>query len=263
MYKVLIVEDEDIIRKGLMFMVDWQEADCVVAGEAVDGQDGLEKIREHRPDIVIVDINMPVKDGLAMLEESISEYGYDAIIVSGYSEFEYARKAIGLGVTEYLLKPVNFNELYDALDKITRKQKAAARLRDDMKQIDMEKKKLGILDGISLDEIKEGNRYVEFMMDYIRQHYSSRVSLTDVSEQCGMSCTYLNSKFKSDTGYTFNDFLNRYRMQKAVDLLKENKYKVYEIADLVGFSDYKYFIKVFKKYVGCSPVRFVEGGPPE
>ena len=218
---------------------------------------------ENRPDIVIVDINMPVKDGLAMLEESIGQYGYDAIIVSGYSEFEYARKAIGLGVTEYLLKPVNFNELYDALDKIIRKQTAAARLRDDMKQIDMEKKKLGILDGISCDKVKEGNRYVEFMMDYIKEHYSSRVSLTDVSEQCGMSCTYLGSKFKSDTGYTFNDFLNRYRMQKAVELLKENKYKVYEIADLVGFSDYKYFIKVFKKYVGCSPVKFVEGGACE
>ena len=71
---------------------------------------------------------------------------------------------------------------------------------------------------------------------------------------------YLNSKFKSFTGYTFNDYLNRYRMQKAVDLLKENKYKVYEIADLVGFSDYKYFIKVFKKYVGCSPAKFMEGG---
>ena len=210
-----------------------------------------------------MDINMPVKDGLAMLEESIGQYGYDAIIVSGYSEFEYARKAIGLGVTEYLLKPVNFNELYDALDKIIRKQTAAARLRDDMKQIDMEKKKLGILDGISCDKVKEGNRYVEFMMDYIKEHYSSRVSLTDVSEQCGMSCTYLGSKFKSDTGYTFNDFLNRYRMQKAVELLKENKYKVYEIADLVGFSDYKYFIKVFKKYVGCSPVKFVEGGACE
>ena len=166
-------------------------------------------------------------------------------------------------LTEYLLKPVNFNELYDALDKIIRKQTAAARLRDDMKQIDMEKKKLGILDGISCDKVKEGNRYVEFMMDYIKEHYSSRVSLTDVSEQCGMSCTYLGSKFKSDTGYTFNDFLNRYRMQKAVELLKENKYKVYEIADLVGFSDYKYFIKVFKKYVGCSPVKFVEGGACE
>ena len=263
MYKVLIVEDEDIIRKGLLFMVNWQDADCVVVGEAADGLEGLEKIRDTSPDIVVVDINMPVKDGLSMLEDSIEEYGYDAIIVSGYSDFEYARKAIRLGVTEYLLKPVNFNELYDALGKIKAKQLAAARLRDDMKQIDMEKKKLGILDGISCDKVKEGNRYVEFMMDYIKEHYSSRVSLTDVSEQCGMSCTYLGSKFKSDTGYTFNDFLNRYRMQKAVELLKENKYKVYEIADLVGFSDYKYFIKVFKKYVGCSPVKFVEGGACE
>ena len=99
MYKVLIVEDEDIIRKGLMFMVNWQQAGCVVAGEAADGLEGLEKIRETRPDIVIVDINMPVMDGLEMLEKSIQEYGYDAIIVSGYSEFEYARKAITLGVT--------------------------------------------------------------------------------------------------------------------------------------------------------------------
>lgn len=263
MYKVLIVEDEDIIRKGLMFMVNWQEAGCVVVGEAVDGQDGLDKIKENHPDIVIVDINMPVMDGLSMLEESIGEYGYDAVIVSGYSEFEYARKAIGLGVTEYLLKPVNFNELYDALKKIIRKQQAAARLRDEIKQIDMEKKKLGILEPACSNDLRDENRHVEFMMDYIKENYSSRVSLTDVSERCGMSCTYLNSKFKSGTGYTFNDFLNRYRMQKAVELLKENKYKVYEIADLVGFSDYKYFIKVFKKYVGCSPVRFVEGGPPE
>lgn len=259
MHKVLIVEDEDIIRKGLMFMVDWQKSDCVVVGEAVDGKEGLDKIRETCPDIVIVDINMPVKDGLSMLEDSIAAYGYDAIIVSGYSEFEYARKAIGLGVTEYLLKPVNFNELYDALDKITAKQLAAARLRNEIKQLDLEKKKLGILEESDPQDNTDGNRHVEYMINYIREHYCSRLSLTDVSEQCGMSCTYLNSKFKSFTGYTFNDYLNRYRMQKAVELLKEDRYKVYEIADRVGFSDYKYFIKVFKKYVGCSPVRFIEG----
>jgi len=224
MYKVLIVEDEDIIRKGLLFMVNWQEADCVVVGEAVDGLEGLEKIRETNPDIVVVDINMPVKDGLSMLEDSIEEYGYDA------------------------------------LRKIKDKQQAAARLRHELKQLDMEKRKLGILDEPETGDSAEGNRHVEYMMDCIRNHYSSHLSLTDISEQCGMSCTYLNSKFKSFTGYTFNDYLNRYRMQKAVDLLKENKYKVYEIADLVGFSDYKYFIKVFKKYVGCSPVKFMESG---
>jgi two component transcriptional regulator, AraC family len=71
MQKVLIVEDEDIMRKGLMFMPHWQEVDCIVVGEAANGQDGLEKIKKYRPDIVIVDINMPVMDGLEMLEKAL------------------------------------------------------------------------------------------------------------------------------------------------------------------------------------------------
>ena len=253
MYKVLIVEDEDIIRKGLLFMVNWQDADCVVVGEAADGLEGLEKIRDTSPDIVVVDINMPVKDGLSMLEDSIEEYGYDAIIVSGYSDFEYARKAIRLGVTEYLLKPVNFNELYDALGKIKAKQLAAARLRHEMKQLDIEKRKLGILDEPETGDSPEGNRHVDHMMDCIRNHYSSHLSLTDISEQCGMSCTYLNSKFKSFTGYTFNDYLNRYRMQKAVELLADPKLRIGDIGALVGINNVNTFLRQFKKYTGMTP----------
>lgn len=258
MYKVLIAEDEDIIRKGLMFLADWQRLDCMVVGEAANGLEGLEKIRENRPDIVIVDINMPMMDGLEMLEKSIGEYGYDAIIVSGYNEFEYARKGIRLGVTEYLLKPVNYPELYEAIGKITAKRQADAKFRDDVRQVDVEKKKLGILSSGEGEPQKTGNQYVDFMLQCIWEQYSSRLSLTDVSEQCGMSCTYLNGKFKGETGYTFNDYLNRYRMQRAVELLKEGKFRVYEIAEQVGFSDYKYFIKVFRKYMGCSPARFLE-----
>ena len=254
MYKVLIVEDEDIMRKGLMFMAKWQEVDCIVVGEAVNGQDGLEKIKKYRPDIVIVDINMPVMDGLEMLERSIREYGYDAIIVSGYGEFEYARRGISLGVTEYLLKPIDYPKLYEAIRKIQAKRNADTTIKNAIRQIDVEKKKLGILD---YEERKTGNRYVDLMIETIHDKYPTRLTLNDISEQCQMSCTYLNVKFKNETGYTFNDYLNRYRIQKAVDLLRENQYKVYEIAEMVGFSDYKYFIKVFKKYIGCSPARFI------
>lgn len=254
MYKVLIVEDEDIMRKGLMFMAKWQEVDCIVVGEAVNGQDGLEKIKKYRPDIVIVDINMPVMDGLEMLERSIREYGYDAIIVSGYGEFEYARRGISLGVTEYLLKPIDYPKLYEAIRKIQAKRNTDTTIKNAIRQIDVEKKKLGILD---YEERKTGNRYVDLMIEIIHDKYPTRLTLNDISEQCQMSCTYLNVKFKNETGYTFNDYLNRYRIQKAVDLLRENQYKVYEIAEMVGFSDYKYFIKVFKKYIGCSPARFI------
>lgn len=254
MHKVLIVEDEDIMRKGLMFMPKWQDVDCIVIGEAVNGQDGLEKIRKYQPDIVIVDINMPVMDGLEMLEMSIHEYGYDAIIVSSYGEFEYAQKGISLGVTEYLLKPINYSKLYEAIRKIQAKRNTDTQIQKTMRQIDVEKKKLGLL---GHEEKNTGNRYVDLMLKTIYEKYPERLAVTDISEQCGMSCTYLNVKFKNATGYTFNDYLNRYRIQKAVDLLRENEYKVYEIAEMVGFSDYKYFIKVFKKYIGCSPARFI------
>ena len=138
MNKVLIVEDEDIIRKGLMFMAKWSQYDCVVVGEAINGNDGLKQIEEKRPDIVIVDINMPEKDGLSMIEESIELYGYDTIIISGYSEFSYAKKAISLGVSDYLLKPINFNELYPILEKIIARRNHLQQLSQDKKQIDIE-----------------------------------------------------------------------------------------------------------------------------
>jgi two-component system response regulator YesN len=254
MHRVLIVEDEDIMRKGLMFMPKWQEVDCIVVGEAINGQDGLEKIKKYQPDIVIVDINMPIMDGLEMLENSIEEYGYDAIIVSSYGEFEYARRGISLGVTEYLLKPINYPKLYEAIRKIQAKRNTDTQIQNTMRQLDVEKKKLGLLEH---EEKKTGNRYVDLMIQTIHEKYPERLTVADISEQCGMSATYLNVKFKNATGYTFNDYLNRYRIQKAVDLLRENEYKVYEIAEMAGFSDYKYFIKVFKKYIGCSPARFI------
>ena len=111
MDKVLLVEDEDIIRRGLLYAVDWLKEDCVVVGEAMDGIDGLEKIDTLRPDIVITDVKMPYLDGLGMLEQR-RDRGYEAIILSGYDEFSYAKRAISLDVTEYLLKPVDFDALH-------------------------------------------------------------------------------------------------------------------------------------------------------
>lgn len=254
MYKVLIVEDEDIIRKGLIFMVDWLKVNCVVAGEAADGQEGLAKIKEIQPDIVITDVKMPFKDGLQMLEESIDSFGYEAIIVSGYSEFEYAKKAITLNVTEYLLKPIDFDHLYQTIKKLTDKIESNNKIREYMKswnpgQTDP------IIDQQMLHSSK--NKYVSKMLEYIRSSYSQKISINNLSKEYGLSNTYLNAKFKKETNYTFNDFLNRYRVLQAVELLKQDKLKVYEIAETVGFQDYKYFIQVFKKYIGCSPGKFI------
>lgn len=256
MYRVLLVEDEDIIRRGLMFTADWESVNCVVIGEARNGVEGLERIRNDHPDIVIVDVNMPEMDGLQMLEKSIEEFQYDAIIISGYNEFKYAKKAISLGITEYLLKPVNYHELYTAIHKIINKREKFSKLKDEQRILNVEKRKMGIIS--ETVKTKSGNRYVDKMLECVRNDYNKRIAITDISAECGMPCTYLNNKFKDLTGYTFNDYLNRYRIQKAIEFMKMEKYKIYEVAEMVGFSDYKYFIKVFKKYTGYSPTKILD-----
>ena len=117
MYKILIVEDEALLRKGLIFSMDFNSLNTVVVGESENGLEGIKQIEKLNPDIVITDITMPFKSGLEMIEETKEKYGYSAIILSGFNEFEYAKKAINFGVSEYILKPVNHEELKKAIIK--------------------------------------------------------------------------------------------------------------------------------------------------
>lgn len=248
MLRVLLVEDENIIRRGLHYQVDWTEANCVVIGEAATGKEGLEKIAALKPDIVITDIRMPDMDGLEMLRQGQAMGDFSSIIISGYSEFDYAKQAIRLGVTEYLLKPVDIDELKNCLHVICDRQLPARR----------QDSSAGRQEPLLLPELMQDtavlkNKYANTMLAYIRKNYGRQISLTDLSLELNISCTHLNTKFKAETGYTFHGFLNYYRICKAVELQKTGLYRLYEIAEMVGFSDYKYFNKVFKKYTGYSP----------
>lgn len=256
LYKIIVVEDEDILRQGLIYMVDWLKVNCVVVGEAIDGKDGIKKIKELKPDIVITDIKMPYKDGIEMIEETIIEYDYEAIIISGYSEFEYAKKAIKLNVTEYLLKPIDFEYLYETIEKLTEKIQAKTEIKEIMKKVHNIKSS-NILDISSYENQTFNTRYVKKMIDFIKTKYKYKISLEDLSSDINISSAYLNIKFKEATSYTFNDFLNRYRILQSMKLLKQGNLMIYEVAEAVGFKDYKYFIKVFKKYVDYSPSKFL------
>lgn len=118
MHKVIIVEDEDIIRSGLKFQMDWSKVSCSVIAEASSGEEGIEIIKKLKPDIVITDIRLQGISGIEMLKQTMKEVGHKAIIISGYADFSYAKEAISLGVVEYLLKPIRFDELIIAINKI-------------------------------------------------------------------------------------------------------------------------------------------------
>ncbi len=120
MKKVLIVDDENIIREGLKYLIDWEEYGFSVVATASNGKEGLAAIEAHHPDLVITDIKMPEQTGLEMVETAKERFDYPfySIILSGYSEFEYAQQAVSLGFTSYLLKPVDEEELIAVLKTI-------------------------------------------------------------------------------------------------------------------------------------------------
>ncbi|MDR0947233.1 MAG: response regulator transcription factor [Ruminococcus sp.] len=119
MLRVLIVDDEQNVRSGLIMLIPWEEAGCEVIGEASDGDEGLEMIMGLSPDIVIADIRMPGITGIEMLTRAkIRGYTGKSIILSGYSDFSYARDAITVGVKKFILKPVDEDEVLETLKEL-------------------------------------------------------------------------------------------------------------------------------------------------
>lgn len=260
MLKVLIVEDEDYIRKGLIHTIDWLSMDCAVIGEACDGIEGLKLIEELKPDLVITDIKMPLMDGIEMLGQASKDNKFHSIILTSYSEFEYAKQAISLKVYEYLLKPVDEDNLMCIIEKIKREirnekiygdifHKAKVVTGTDMSLVDLD---------IFIFSDSKPDFYVGEALKQIKSNFNKKISVESISNDLGVSPSYLSRKIRETTSQTFLEILNKFRVQKAIELLNTGKYRVYEISEMTGFSEYKHFCNVFKKYTQNSPTEFIK-----
>ena len=251
MLNVIIVEDEEIIRKGLVYTIPWDTFGCRIVGDAPDGLSGLALIRQQKPDLVITDIIMPALNGLEMLQKARedAELTFDAVVLTSYTEFSYARKALQLGAADYLLKPVDEQELEKVLVKIrsSRERQNEMRLEEEVVLVDWSE---------YLNEQNLCNSYVSQTLYRIRDHYDEKLSIEALADELAVSASYLSRKFKEATGHTFGELLSKYRIQKAITLLRQGTYRVYEISDRTGFGDYKNFCVVFKKYMQCSPKEY-------
>ena len=254
MLKIVIVEDEDFIRKGLVCTIDWLGMGCVVVADAADGQEGLEKIREFEPDIVITDIRMPKMDGIEMIRQALEYVAFTCIILTSFEEFEYAKKAIELKVYEYLVKPVDE-------EKIRRTMEALHNELGRKKEVELMLRNTGNLSGRM--DMNSFTQYANTDCDCvtraiqsIQEKYADKISVDLIAEELGISSRYVSRKFKEVTDHSFLDLLNWYRVQQAIKLLKTGRYRVSEISEATGFSDYKHFCTVFKRYTMMSPSTF-------
>ena len=254
MYKVAIIDDEPLIVEGLSKTMAWDKWNCQVAGCAYDGREGMELIRDKRPDIIITDINMPEMDGLMMIAGLKSEFpNMQIIILTGYREFEYARRAIELGVSRFLLKPSKMNELEEAIDAVTKKMEMAGMPVNvpvmESQEEDGQEEETRTAEA----ENNEANSFiVKNALEYIRENSQERLRLSDVAEQVYVSQWHLSKLLNKHTGKTFSDILNGARMDKSKELLKDPALRICDVAEMVGFQDLAHFSRVFKKMEGMS-----------
>lgn len=416
MFKVMVVDDEMIVRKGIMTSIDWSAHDIAITAEARNGQEALDRLRRHPVDLILTDIRMPVMSGIELAKAVRSEYPeIELVLLSGYEDFQYAKEAMSIGIRHYLLKPViaeklvatladirdaerdkrlaklgelSKNKLFNenlpliktklmhslldrksdireaagkaealgislagpmyqmivaeadddphAADRLSQKEKEAlafaflnvteetlaarfagfvsfggeagrligliglhpetpasavraacerirsnllrylklsvsigigspvGRLLDIVRSYDEAasavrrktfegKGKIFALDGGLEEETGRSGKMVKEVIRYVSGHFDKPIGLTEAAEHVSVTPAYLSKVFKEETGITFIKWLNRLRVEEAKRLLDDTWLKTYEIAEKVGFQDYKYFSLIFKTIAGCSP----------
>ena len=236
--RVLLVDDEIMIREGFKRLFDWEAHDCQVVGEAADGMEALAKIDSLRPDIVIMDINIPIMNGLKVIQVSRVKHPRIAfVIVSGYDDFSFCQQALRLQITDYILKPVNYEEFGNCIDNL---------------KISLFEQRVAA----DAEPENQEERVITGITRYIQEHLEQEVSLSVLAEEFHLNSQYISQLFKNEIGVGFLAYLTNVRMEKAKKLLISTSLSIAEIADSVGYGDYRVFTKVFKKTEGITPSQY-------
>lgn len=240
-YKIVIVEDEAIELQELSMIINTAKLDLKLVGSASNGIEGEKIINELCPDIVISDIRLPGQTGLDMLSKVIPEV--KAIILSGYSDFKYMQNAIRIGVEDYLLKPIDNEDLIKAL------KKTILELKKDKQDAPNNVVKFDLPDSVP-------NHLINASIKFVKDNYQQQVGLQEAAQFLNVSETHLSRLFKEIVKINFLTYLNTYRINKSIDLLINTNENINEIANKCGFVTPGYFAKLFKRLLNTTPTKF-------
>lgn len=239
MYSVFIADDEAWVVIGLKKLIEKSGLPFRVTGEANNGVTALEEIEKQCPDVFFTDIRMPGYTGLEVLAR-LHQKGLKpkVVFISGYAEFAYAQKALELKAYDYLLKPIEQEQLNRVLESM---------------QAEFEAENPSFVqpqtDAVSLTTIRQ-------IVNEIQKRYTENITLTDLAEKYGISPSHLSGLLKNELKQPFSEYIAARRIQNAKELLKDENLSVAQVAEMTGYNDYFYFTKVFKKMVGLSPSKY-------
>ncbi|MFV0504923.1 MAG: response regulator [Lachnospirales bacterium] len=251
MYKAIILDDEKWIIKSLMATIKDQNYFEII-GEAYDGIAGLKLIKTLKPHLVFADIQMPGMGGLELLQEiKALQLNTLFIIISGYAEFAYAQRAMYYSAIGYCLKPFSKSEITDLMCKAYNKL-----LEQENTSIPYKATEKEAIQGFIPQLIKVENKMVQIMIDYINQNFEIDIPIQKLADLCSINPNYASQIFSQEMGETFSSYLTNIRIEKAIYLLKNTDLPISLIASKVGYNDYFYFAKVFKKKTNITPTSY-------
>ena len=239
MYKVLIVEDELLMCRGLSVLIDWERLGFTVCGFCQDGLTAQKQLMLEHYDLLLCDLHVPGIDGLELIhwirEQQMS---MQIIIITAYAEFEYARRAISENVCSYLLKPVDEGLLEDSL------RQAAKAL---TKQNDVRREST---ESATQDDV------LGAIIQQIHNNIGSGLTVDRLARDHFMTVGQLNHMFSKRYRISVKEYMKSVQLDRAKLRLSQSDRMIYEIAREVGFSDVDYFTRWFRQNTGITPTDF-------
>ena len=245
MFNIMIVDDEELERKALKVILKELKEVNIIA-EACNGREAIEFDEKYNPDLIIMDVKMPGFDG-CKAAEIIKANNKERIIimVTAHDDFELVRKALVLGVNDYILKPVRPREIINIVNNIIVNYKINNKGENtDNKSI--------------IEEYKEEISPIDKALKYIDENFKDNINLNTIADKCNLSSCYFSKLFKREVGVNFSQYLKNKKIQHAKKLLKTTEIPILNIAIDLGFEDCGYFIRVFKNIEGITPKKYRE-----
>ncbi len=242
---IVIAEDEPLLLRTLVRQVQYADSLFKVVYAAPDGESALQFLQNHQvPDILITDIHMPVLDGIGLIKAVERAYpAIKKIIISGYSEFEYAQQALKMNVIDYMLKPVKKQDLEDLLSRLKIK-------------IVGERSAMKSLIPLSNRQYN-AEEIVKSVEEFIKTNYAGEISLEEISKRFNVNAPHLSKIFLKYAGESPSRYIMTLRMNEAKHLLSlKNELTVKEIGEAVGYPDPFYFSRMFKQFTGITPTEY-------
>lgn len=244
---VILVDDEDVALNALKRRVDWKKYGFEEVFAVGSAQQAREVFQNYVIDVMISDIEMPGGSGLELFEWVKSYYpAVECVYVTCHPEFDYVRKALQLGSADYLLKPIDYEELDEILSQLV--ERCRRHTVPSSPSVFL----------VQTEGPGEKDDVIETVKCYVRDHIHENICIADIAAQVFWSSQHLMRTFKNATGLSVLEYITNERLRLAEKLLVDTNLPINRVADSVGYGNYSYFTRLFKRSAGLTPQAFRE-----